>query len=105
MTHKNIIYKKDGIGKEYNLEGKLLYKGQYHEGERKLHVAAPRAPEQLWRIDQLTDGTFRIMPKEVPGHSEPLALVSFGDSSATLAKFDFHSDNCKWDFKRFSAIK
>ena len=63
------------------------------------------APEQLWRIDQLTDGTFRIMPKEVPGHSEPLALVSFGDSSATLAKFDFHSDNCKWDFKRFSAIK
>ena len=34
MTHKYIIYEKDGIGKEYNLEGKLLYKGQYHEGER-----------------------------------------------------------------------
>ena len=63
------------------------------------------APEQLWRIDQLTDGTFRIMPKEVPGHSEPLALVCFGDSSATLAKFDFGSDNCKWDFKRYSPIK
>ena len=24
------------------------------------------APEQLWRIDQLTDGTYRIMPKAVP---------------------------------------
>lgn len=22
------------------------------------------APEQLWRIDQLTDGTYRIMPKQ-----------------------------------------
>ena len=34
MTHKYIIYEKNGIGKEYNLEGELLYKGQYHEGER-----------------------------------------------------------------------
>src|SRR5688572_31459984 len=25
------------------------------------------APEQLWRIDQLTDGTYRLMPKSVPG--------------------------------------
>jgi arabinan endo-1,5-alpha-L-arabinosidase len=24
-------------------------------------------PEQLWRIDQLTDGTYRISPKSVPG--------------------------------------
>ena len=23
-------------------------------------------PEQLWRIDQLTDGTYRVMPKAVP---------------------------------------
>lgn len=63
------------------------------------------APEQLWRIDQLTDGKFRIMPKEVPGHSEPLALVSFGNSSATLAAFDFSSDNYKWDFKGFTPVK
>ena len=60
------------------------------------------APEQLWRIDQLTDGKYRIMPKSVPGHSEPLALVSLGDCSPTLAPFDFSSDNSKWDFKRFS---
>ena len=60
------------------------------------------ADEQLWRIDQLTDGTFRIMPKSIPGHDEPYALISLGDSSPTLAPFDFSSDNSKWDFQFFS---
>ena len=63
------------------------------------------APEQLWRIDQLTDGTFRIMPKAIPGHDEPYALVSLGDCSPTLAPFDFNSDNSKWDFKFYSPVK
>lgn len=57
------------------------------------------APEQLWRIDQLTDGTYRIMPKAVPGSKEELALVSIGDSTPTLAPFDMNSDNSKWNFK------
>lgn len=57
------------------------------------------APEQLWRIDLLIDGTYRIMPKVVPGLKEQLALVSIGDSTPTLAKFDFNSDNCKWNFR------
>ena len=57
------------------------------------------APEQLWRIDQLTDGTYRIMPKVVPNSKEKLALVSSGDSTPTLAKFDMNSDNSKWNFK------
>jgi arabinan endo-1,5-alpha-L-arabinosidase len=57
------------------------------------------APEQLWRIDQLTDGTFRVMPKVVPNSNEKLALVSSGDSTPTLAKFDMSSDNSKWNFK------
>ena len=57
------------------------------------------APEQLWRIDQLTDGTYRIMPKVVPNSKEKLALVSSGDSTPTLAPFDMNSDNSKWDFK------
>jgi arabinan endo-1,5-alpha-L-arabinosidase len=56
------------------------------------------APEQLWRIDQLTDGTYRIMPKAIPNSKQPLALVSSGDSTPTLAKFDMHSDNSKWIF-------
>src|SRR6188508_2660243 len=57
------------------------------------------APEQLWRIDQLTDGTYRIMPKSVPASGKKLALVSSGDSTPTLAEFDFNSDNSKWNFK------
>lgn len=57
------------------------------------------APEQLWRIDQLTDGTYRIMPKVVPHSKKLLALVSFGDSRPTLAPFDMNSDNSKWNFK------
>jgi len=57
------------------------------------------APEQLWRIDQLTDGTYRIMPKAIPDSKEQLALVSSGDSRPTLASFDITSDNSKWNFK------
>jgi arabinan endo-1,5-alpha-L-arabinosidase len=57
------------------------------------------AAEQLWRIDQLTDGTYRIMPKEVPNSTEQFALVSSGDSTPTLAKFDMNSDNSKWNFR------
>ena len=65
-------------------------------------IAAPEftgADEQLWRIDQLTDGTYRIMPKAVPGCNEPLCLVSIADCTPTLAAFDFGNDNCKWGFK------
>ena len=36
------------------------------------------------------------------GMNPALALVSLGDSSPTLAPFDFNSDNSKWDFKWFS---
>jgi arabinan endo-1,5-alpha-L-arabinosidase len=57
------------------------------------------AAEQLWRIDQLTDGTYRIMPKLVPGSGKKLALISAGDSSPTLAEFDMNSDNSKWNFR------
>lgn len=64
-------------------------------------VAVPQftgAPEQLWRIDQLTDGTYRIMPKKVPGFDKELVLVSAGDSTPTLGTFDMNSDNSKWNF-------
>jgi arabinan endo-1,5-alpha-L-arabinosidase len=56
-------------------------------------------PEQLWRIDQLTDGTYRIMPKVVPNSNEKLVLFSSGDSTPTLAPFDMNSDNSKWNFR------
>jgi arabinan endo-1,5-alpha-L-arabinosidase len=55
-------------------------------------------PEQLWRIDQLTDGTYLIMPKVVPNSKEPLALTAVGGSTPTLAKFDPNSDKARWNF-------
>jgi len=57
------------------------------------------SPEQLWRIDQLIDGTYRIMPKIVPNSKEPLALTAVGGSTPTLAKFDPKSDKSRWNFK------
>ena len=54
---------------------------------------------QLWRIDQLVDGTFRIMPKAIPRCQEPFVLVSIADSTPSLAKFDPDSDNSKWSLK------
>ncbi|HOD68637.1 MAG TPA: family 43 glycosylhydrolase [Bacteroidaceae bacterium] len=75
------------------------------DGEVQVVYKFTGADEQLWRIDQLTDGTFRIMPKRVPGHSEPLALVSMGDCSPTLAKFNFKSDNSKWYFRHFEPLE
>lgn len=53
------------------------------------------APEQLWKIEQLTDGTFRIVPKSAPKY----ALTSIADSTPSLVKFDMNSVNCKWNFK------
>ena len=49
---------------------------------------------QLWRIEQATDGSYRIMPKSTPGY----VLTSVADSTPSLAKWDFSSDNCKWNF-------
>ena len=60
------------------------------------------APEQLWRIEQLTDGTFRIMPKQIPGReglNTRYVIYSAGDSTPTLAEYDFSTDNSKWSFR------
>ncbi|MBP5334434.1 MAG: family 43 glycosylhydrolase [Bacteroidales bacterium] len=70
------------------------------EAEELITVPAfTGADEQLWRIEQLIDGTYRIMPKSVPGHDEPLALICTGDSTVALGKYDFNSDNSKWNFR------
>jgi arabinan endo-1,5-alpha-L-arabinosidase len=54
------------------------------------------APEQLWRIDQLTDGSFRISPKSTPGTGDAFALSAVGSSMPTLATFDPASDRQRW---------
>ena len=56
-------------------------------------------PEQLWRIDQLADGTWRIMPKAVPTSTHALALSAVGSSFATLARFDPTSEKQRWLLK------
>ncbi len=62
--------------------------------------------EQLWRIEQLTDGTFRLLPKRIPGHAElntRYVLYTPADSTPTLAAWDFTSDNAKWNFLPYCA--
>jgi arabinan endo-1,5-alpha-L-arabinosidase len=56
-------------------------------------------PEQLWRIDQLADGAYRVMPKSVPNSTKPLALSAIGSSKPTLATFNPESDRQRWLFK------
>ncbi|MBP8302721.1 MAG: family 43 glycosylhydrolase [Phycisphaerae bacterium] len=55
--------------------------------------------EQLWRIDQLTDGTYRILPKAASGSRAPLALTAVGASTPSLAPFDAKSDKARWNLK------
>ena len=66
-------------------------------------VAVPQytgADEQLWRIEQLTDGTFRIMTKITCACGKhQKCLISTGDSTVALGEYDFSSDNCKWNFR------
>ena len=69
------------------------------DGELVTLPAFTGKPEQLWRMDQLTNGTWRIMPKEVPKTREPLALSAIGASSVTLARFNPDSDKQRWLIK------
>lgn len=59
--------------------------------------------EQLWRIEQCTDGTYRIMPKKIPGMegiNTEYVLYSIGDCTPTLAKWSFETDNSKWNLRK-----
>ena len=58
------------------------------------------APEQLWRIDQLIDGAYRVMPKAAPNSAEPVALTANGASTLTLTKFDPNGDKARWNFRK-----
>jgi len=56
-------------------------------------------PEQLWRIDQLADGSWRIMPRAVPNSKNQLVLSAVGSSFATLARFDPQGEKQRWLLK------
>jgi arabinan endo-1,5-alpha-L-arabinosidase len=70
------------------------------DGEVVAVPAFTGSPEQLWRIDQLIDGTYRIMPKVTPNSKEPLALTAVGHSTPTLARFDPKGDKARWNFRK-----
>jgi arabinan endo-1,5-alpha-L-arabinosidase len=69
------------------------------DGELVTLPAFTGGHEQLWRLDQLTDGTWCIMPKFASTANESLVLSAIGSSFATLAKFDPASDKQRWTFK------
>lgn len=56
-------------------------------------------PSQLWRIDQIADGSWRLMPKAVPGSKEPMALSAIGSSFATLSKASASNEKQHWLLK------
>jgi arabinan endo-1,5-alpha-L-arabinosidase len=70
------------------------------DGELAVLPAFTGAPEQLWRIDQLADGTYRVMPKAVPNSKEQLALSAVGSSMPTLARFTPDSDRQRWNLRK-----
>lgn len=56
-------------------------------------------PAQLWRLDQLTDGSWRLMPKAVPGASKPMAISAIGSSFATLSQSTASDEKQHWRFE------
>jgi arabinan endo-1,5-alpha-L-arabinosidase len=56
------------------------------------------AETQLWRIDQLTDGSYRISPKRQPSGADT-ALVAIGASTPSLVGFDPSNDAGRWRFR------
>jgi arabinan endo-1,5-alpha-L-arabinosidase len=69
------------------------------DGELVSLPAFTGGPEQQWRLDELADGTWRVMPKAVPNSNEALALSAPGGGFATLAKFNPDSDRQRWNIK------
>ncbi|MEW6125991.1 MAG: family 43 glycosylhydrolase [Acidobacteriota bacterium] len=56
-------------------------------------------PEQLWRFDQLADGSWRISPKAILNAKTPLVLSAVGSSFATLVRFDPQGEKQRWLLK------
>ena len=69
------------------------------DGELVVLPAFTGDPEQLWRIEQVAEGRWRIMPKAVPNSKGPLVLSAVGSGFATLAKYDPANDKQHWALK------
>jgi arabinan endo-1,5-alpha-L-arabinosidase len=69
------------------------------DGKLVADAAFSGAVGQLWRIDQLTDGSYRITPRLQPASGGEVALVAAGASTPVLARFDPGSDAGRWTFQ------
>jgi arabinan endo-1,5-alpha-L-arabinosidase len=69
------------------------------EGELVVLPAFSGGPQQVWRLDQLADGSWRIMPKAMPNAKAPMALSAIGASSVTLSKYDPTGNKHRWLLK------
>lgn len=69
------------------------------EGELVVLPAFTGAAEQLWRIDQFGDGTYRIGPKAVPESREAMYLSAVGSGLATLKTYDPKTEKQHWRLK------
>ncbi|HOK95892.1 MAG TPA: family 43 glycosylhydrolase [Anaerohalosphaeraceae bacterium] len=70
------------------------------DAELEVVAAFTGEPEQLWRIDQLIDGTYRIIPMAESDSKEPLALTAVSVSTPSLTKFDPRSDKSRWNLRK-----
>lgn len=57
------------------------------------------APSELWRIDQLIDGTYRIMPRQSLDAKDPVALVAIGASTVAITRFNPGDESGRWTFR------
>lgn len=69
------------------------------DGKVQAVAAFTGAPEQLWRIDQRIDGSYRLQPKAQPAGKPPRVLVAIGRSTPVLAP-DPGGDASRWTFQR-----
>ncbi len=69
------------------------------DGELAVLPSFNGGTDQLWRIDQLSDGTYRIMTKPNAKQKQPLAISAVGSSTSTLSKFNPESDKQRWLLK------
>jgi arabinan endo-1,5-alpha-L-arabinosidase len=58
------------------------------------------APEQLWRVEQVAENEWRIVPKAVSNAKDVMALTAEGSGFATLAKYDPANDKQRWTIKQ-----
>ena len=69
------------------------------DGEVVVEPSFTGGDAQLWRIDQLIDGSYRIMPK-METSMGPMALTAVGVSTPSLAKFDADSVDGRWNLRK-----